>query len=97
MDGQIDLNNVNNKLLEKARELSGKQTNADRIRAMSDSELADLIMKLNKHSIDELLHYCKNKALCTGLLINENRPIPSEWCKQCLIEWLQEEAEGKAE
>ena len=97
MDGQIDLSNVNNKLLEKARELSGKQTNADRIRAMSDSELADLIMKLNNHSIDELLHYCKNKALCTGILINGNGSIPSEWCKQCLIEWLQEEVEGKAE
>ena len=55
-----------------------KQTNADRIRAMSDKELADTLFNscLEVMHIDEC-PYADNVGMC----------------KKCISEWLQSEAE----
>lgn len=56
-------------------------TNADRIRAMSDEELASLIMGIPDYPCDE--------------------KIPAgecdEKCEKCILEWLQQPAEGSAD
>lgn len=61
---------------------SGKKpmTNADRIRAMSDEELADFMNK--EHD------YCNNWPKCMEML-DTDELIPDNWCKGCLIKWLQ--------
>ena len=60
----------------------GKMTNADRIRAMSDEELAGFLMKL--------MH---NNVQCFGEGMFPYHPCPQEQnCKQCGIDWLQQPA-----
>ena len=61
----------------------GKMTNADRIRAMSDEELAGFLMKL--------MH---NNVQCFGEGMFPYHPCPQEQnCKQCGLDWLQQPAE----
>ena len=58
-------------------------TNADRIRAMSDEELAGFLMKL--------MH---NNVQCFGEGMFPYHPCPQEQnCKQCGLDWLQQPAE----
>lgn len=58
--------------------MSDKQTNADKIRNMSDTELADTLL----NSCLEVMHIGKCPyADNTGT------------CKKCISEWLQSEAE----
>ena len=59
-----------------------KQTNADRIRAMSDEELVGFLMRLMGHE------------QCFAEGIFPYHPCPqSHSCKQCGIDWLQQPAE----
>lgn len=60
------------------------ETNADRIRAMNDEQLADF---MNKEQ-----DYCKNWPKCMELL-DHNELIPDNWCKKCLLAWLQKPVE----
>ena len=61
-----------------------KQTNADRIRAMTDEELAGFLMKLMHNNIQ-----------CFGEGMFPYHPCPQEQnCKQCGIDWLQQPCEG---
>lgn len=55
-------------------------TNADRIRAMSDEELADFIDRCEMNDIDYAKAFCD---LCNG----------QYECDQCRIDWLQQPAE----
>lgn len=55
-------------------------TNADRIRAMSDEELADFIDRCEMNDIDYAKTFCD---LCNG----------QYECNQCRIDWLQQPAE----
>ena len=57
-------------------------TNADRIRAMSDRELADFIYRCEMNDIDYAKTFCD---LCNG----------QYECNQCRLEWLQQPAEGE--
>ena len=58
-------------------------TNADHIRAMSDEELAEFLMKLMGH------------AQCFAEGIFRYHPCPQDQnCKQCGLEWLQQPAES---
>ena len=58
-------------------------TNADRIRSMSDEELAGFLMKL--------MH---NNVQCFGEWMFPYHPCPQEQnCKQCGLDWLQQPAE----
>ena len=57
--------------------------NADKIRAMSDEELAGFLMKL--------MH---NNVQCFGEGMFPYHPCPQEQnCKQCGLDWLQQPAE----
>ena len=55
-------------------------TNADRIRAMSDEELAEFIDRCEMNDIDYAKTFCD---LCNGQCE----------CDQCRLEWLQQPAE----
>lgn len=66
------------------------QTNADRIRAMSDEELAQELLQFN--TLAESVPFCRNLAECDELLDTEDG-IPEEKCKHCLLNWLRQPAE----
>lgn len=66
------------------------QTYADRIRAMSDEELADMIFK---YGIDDKIAFCKELAKCQKLIeLDRLNPWGKE-CKKCMLEWLKQPAE----
>ena len=60
----------------------GKMTNADRIRAMSDEELADFLLKMMSDV----------QCFAEGILPYHSCP-QNHNCKQCGIEWLHQPAE----
>lgn len=60
------------------------KTRADRIRAMSDEELAKCLL-----TVDDAGKYCKNLQECEELL-DTPEGIPEEKCLGCLVEWLRE-------
>lgn len=62
-------------------------TNGDRMRAMTDEELADFVLNLNFCGI-----FCTNKKECREL-VAADKDIPDEWCKKCFVLYLQEPAE----
>lgn len=57
-------------------------TRADRIRAMSDEELAAFWAE----HYDE---FCPNSPEC-GEMLDQNREIPAQMCMGCVLRWLQE-------
>lgn len=59
-------------------------TNADRIRAMSDQELASFWA-------DHYDEFCPNKPEC-GDILDVEGSIPDEWCVNCVLEWLRQPA-----
>jgi hypothetical protein len=63
-----------------------EKTNADRIRNMSDEELAEHIFKIDQ---SEHIKFCQNKPKCCECY----EEITTDMCKQCLLEWLQKEVE----
>ena len=60
------------------------QTRADRIRTMSDEELARCLL-----TVDDAGKYCKNLPECEKLL-DTPEGIPEEKCLGCLVDWLRE-------
>ena len=72
------------------RDCKKPKTNADRIRSMSDEELAELFYQFE--SLSDKLKYCKNKTECEDIL--DEGTIPDNMCKKCLVEWLQEAENG---
>ena len=66
------------------------QTNADRIRHMSDEELAELLYSFQ--NLEDKVKFCKNKDVCNDIL-DDGKEIPDNMCKECLIKWLQSEEE----
>lgn len=67
-----------------------KMTNADRIRAMSDEELAKTMYACN--SMEEKIPFCQNLPECDSLLETEEG-IPEDKCIGCLLKWLQQPAQ----
>ena len=65
-------------------------TNADRIRALSDEALANVMIGLS--DLDTRIGYCQNKPKCEALLDTEEG-IPASMCEKCMLEWLQKPAE----
>ena len=70
--------------LQEKQDREKPMTNADRIRAMSDEELADFMNK--EHD------FCKNWPKCMEML-DHNELVPDNWCKKCLLAWLQKPVE----
>ena len=66
-----------------ARLKAVKMTNADRIRSMSDEELA---VWLATHDI--AVHFCENAPHCADDL-EHDRVIPDERCAACALAWLR--------
>lgn len=64
------------------------RTKADRIRAMTDEELAKLLY--DPDSLSE--KYCKNLPEC-GELLDTDTGIPEEKCIGCMLQWLRQPAE----
>ena len=64
------------------------QTNGDKIRAMSDEELAEII---DSFGLDEEIRFCKSKPECDSIL-DSGRTITGEMCKKCCIDWLRQPA-----
>lgn len=71
--------------LRKQDEQVKPKTNADRIRAMSDQELA-------AYWTDNHDNFCQNKPEC-GEALNRDELIPDEWCVHCALAWLQKPVE----
>ena len=65
-------------------------TNADRIRAMTDEELAMSMIQIS--DLDERVGFCKNLYRCE-LLIDTDDGIPASMCEECMLEWLKQPAE----
>ena len=72
-------------------ECSGKiVTIADRIRAMSDEELANRMYRY--HAGSDAIPFCKNLPEC-GKMMDEGSEIPDENCIGCMLDWLKRPAE----
>ena len=65
-------------------------TQADRIRSMSDEELAELLYSIQ--NLEDKVKFCKNKIECDNIL-DSGKEIPDNMCKQCLVDWLQSKVE----
>lgn len=59
-------------------------TNADRIRAMSDEELAEFIQKSGYGS-------CPNVPQCPQYESGD-KPYTEDGCRKCWLDWLKQEA-----
>ena len=66
------------------------QTNADRIRAMTDEELASHLYLFA--GLEEQIKFCQNIPECEALICADEG-IPEEKCIGCLLKWLQQPAE----
>ena len=69
------------------------RTNADRIRAMTDEELASHLHMFV--GLEERIKFCRNLPECDKLL-NTEGGIPEEKCVLCLLAWLKQPAEEDA-
>jgi hypothetical protein len=70
------------------RPIPGKRmTNGDRIRAMSDEELAAMLYSFEDL---EMPDYCQRKKECDDML-DGDIDIPDEKCINCLIDWLRQQ------
>ena len=63
-------------------------TNGDKIRTLTDEQLAKIINGL----VEESGRFCGELPECVEDL-NNDRLIPEERCQQCVLAWLREEAE----
>lgn len=70
--------------------VSSKLSNAERIRAMSDAELAAWIIRMQSHDIS--LAWCSNEG-CTRKLDNDDFDCTDEMLTACVIRWLRQERE----
>lgn len=68
-----------------------KQTNSDKIRAMSDEQLALIMVQLS--DLDSRIPFCMDLPECQKLLDTDDG-IPIEKCAGCMLAWLQKPAEG---
>ncbi|MEY8536748.1 hypothetical protein AALH30_25075, partial [Blautia pseudococcoides] len=64
-------------------------TKGDNIRRMleTDEGIADFLIE---HGIDDAVSFCRNRRECDERLDTEKGGISKDWCRQCLIKWLEE-------
>ena len=65
-------------------------TNGERLRSMSDDELAGLL--LGFADLDEKIGFCKADPKCEALM-ERDEEIPPAWCRACVVKWLRSPAE----
>lgn len=61
-------------------------TNADRIRSMDNTQLAQFIHQLC--SSDIFCKICSNREKCLDI-VNGDGEIPDGWCERNILGWLQ--------
>ena len=66
----------------------GTPTIGDRIRDVSDEEMAEFILA---NDLDDEIHFCKNKPECDAILDSDGT-ITNEMCRKCCIDWLHQPA-----
>ncbi len=71
------------------RVLTAPETNADRIRAMSDEKLAKEINRLMEGETS--IPYCRELPVCDED-VERDALIPLERCEQCVLQWLHRPA-----
>ena len=76
--------------IERECEYYKRMTQADRVRSMSDEELAELLYSIQ--NLEDKVKFCKNKIECDNIL-DSGKEILDNMCKQCLVDWLQSEVE----
>lgn len=64
-------------------------TNAQKFRAMSDEELAEVLYSFEDLKMPD---YCQRKKECDDML-DADIDIPAENCKRCLVAYLRQPAE----
>ena len=62
-------------------------TNGDKIRSMTDEELASWINNVFNNG-DDFLGFCQNKKVCKNKLDTADG-IPVSWCSECLLDWIR--------
>ena len=73
-----------------AATVGGPPTRADRIRSMTDHELARHLFAL---AINEpQIGWCRTLDRCIEAM-DEPGGIPDEWCLDCILHWLAQPAE----
>lgn len=70
-----------------ARDWGKILSRGDRIRAMTDEQLALRILSEGGNGVAE--GYCRNNGKCKGIDL-ENEDIPDAWCVECIKRWLGE-------
>ena len=63
-------------------------TNGDKIRNVSDEEMAEFILA---NDLDDEIHFCKSTPECNAIL-DSGGTITHEMCKKCCIDWLHQPA-----
>lgn len=70
----------------KNTERSARMTRGDKIRSMTDEQIAEVLIE---HNMDYGIDFCQNKEEC-----NQDGPKdPETDCTRCLIEWLKQEVD----
>lgn len=70
---------------------NSKRTNADRIRNMTDTELAHFC-ELMRFDENNEIPFCKNLKECDDLLDSDS-DIPEYMCEKCMLDWLKSEVQ----
>ena len=66
----------------------GTPTNGDKIRDVSDEEMAEFILA---NDLDDEIHFCKSTPECNAIL-DSGRAITHEMCRKCVLDWLRRPA-----
>lgn len=64
-------------------------TRGERIRSMTNEELAEEILECG---IDGQIEFCQGREECIG-----EKEIPEEWCRRCIVEWLENDPAKESE
>ena len=70
-----------------ARDWGRVMSRGDRIRAMTDEQLALRILSEGGNGV--AVGYCRNNGKCKDIDM-ENEDIPDAWCVECIKSWLEE-------
>ena len=63
------------------------KTNGDKIRRMSNLQLAIFMMDIAATELDEKIHFCQNKAECKA----DPEGVDQQKCIGCVVRWLEEQ------
>lgn len=68
-------------------EFNKKKSRGDKIRSMTDEEIADGIFEYGNNMLEKL-PFCKGIPEC-GKIVEDWEEVPQSMCRECLMEWIQ--------